>query len=267
MAETHARVWRRYLDTPEGQIHYREAGDGEPLILLHQTANSSAIFEPMLPLFAAKGRRVVAFDTPGFGASDPPPEPPDIAYYARRFVEAAALLGINQFDLLGHHTGATAGARIAADFGAKVCHLVLWGYPMLTPEQMAQLANAEPVEFSDDGSFIPASWQQVNGPRVQPKLTNRFLLERLQAGRNAYWSPRAVGREDHAALARRISIPTLIISHESDPSWEGSQGAAVLIPNAQFVPVRGVNVDVADAAMQQFVDTVDAFLNGGDVRA
>lgn len=259
MAET-TRIRKGYVDTPEGQIHYREAGEGEPLILLHQTANSSAIFEEVLPLIAAKGRRAIAFDTPGFGASDPPPSPPDIAYYARRMVDAAALLGIEYFDLLGHHTGATVGARMAADYPGNVRKLVLWGYPMLTPEAMAGLANAEPVEFSPDGAFIPASWQQVSGPAVRPRLTNKFLLERLQAGRDAYWTPRAVGREDHAALARRVAVPTLLISHEKDPSWQGTQNALPLIAGSRFVRIEGINLDAANDAMELFVETIDGFL-------
>lgn len=260
MAET-IRVRKAYVDTPEGQIHYRMAGEGAPLILLHQTANSSAIFEYLLPLFAARGRQAIALDTPGFGASDPPPSPPDMAYYARRSVNAAELLGFETFDVLGHHTGATMGARMAVDFPSRVRRLVLWGYPMLAPEEMAKLANAGPVEFSEDGSFIPATWQQVSGPAVRPKLSNKFLLERLQAGRDAYWTPRAVGREDHAALAKQIARPTLIISHEKDPSWQGSNAALPLIPNARFVQIEGINLDRVNEAMERFVETIDAFLS------
>jgi pimeloyl-ACP methyl ester carboxylesterase len=256
-----SRIRRGYIDTPEGQIHYRTAGEGEPLVLLHRTALSSAFFESVLPLFAAKGRTAVAFDTPGFGASDPPPEPPNMTYYAKRMVEAAALLGFDQFDLLGNHTGATIAARMAADFPSNVRHLVLWGYPMMAPEDMARVRRAEPVEFPPDGSYVPNSWRPpATGPIAPPVLSIRFLLERLQAGPNAYWAPRAVGNEDHAALARRITTPTLIISHQGDPCLEGSQNAEALIPNSRYVPIEGIDMDVPNEALERFVDTVDSFL-------
>ena len=61
-----------YIDIPEGQIHYRTAGNGEPVLLLHMTAQSSMEFESIIPILA-KSYRVVAMDTLGHGNSDNPP--------------------------------------------------------------------------------------------------------------------------------------------------------------------------------------------------
>src|SRR5690348_2858832 len=82
MTET-ARMRKGYVDTPEGQIHYITAGSGGvPLILLHQNPSSARMWEAVIPGLAARGRQVVAFDTPGYGNSDAPAEEPDIPYYA-----------------------------------------------------------------------------------------------------------------------------------------------------------------------------------------
>lgn len=42
----------RYADTPLGQLHYAEAGEGEPIVLLHQTPRSLDEFAELQPLLA-----------------------------------------------------------------------------------------------------------------------------------------------------------------------------------------------------------------------
>ena len=68
---------RGYADTSLGQIHYVEAGEGPPIVLLHQTASSSVMYARAMPLLAAN-YRAIAIDTPGFGMSDPPSSSQDI---------------------------------------------------------------------------------------------------------------------------------------------------------------------------------------------
>ncbi len=47
-----------YADTPLGQIHYREAGDGPPVLLIHETPLSGATFEFALPALAPHVRAI-----------------------------------------------------------------------------------------------------------------------------------------------------------------------------------------------------------------
>lgn len=49
-------------------LHYIEAGEGFPLILLHGNGSSSSYFEHQIPYFA-KRYHVYAVDTRGHGAS------------------------------------------------------------------------------------------------------------------------------------------------------------------------------------------------------
>ncbi|MCS7003115.1 MAG: alpha/beta hydrolase, partial [Dehalococcoidia bacterium] len=117
---TATTILKGYVNTPEGQIHYRAGGEGFPLVLLHQNPSSSMMWEAVQPGLIAGGRRVIAFDTPGYGLSDPPPIKPDIPYYARRILNALDLLGVDRFDVCGHHTGALIGGTLAADHPDRV---------------------------------------------------------------------------------------------------------------------------------------------------
>ena len=83
---------RAFIDLPEGQIFYREEGEGEPIILLHMAVASSDEFvRPMHIL--AKSYRTIAPDFFGAGDSDPSPYPFKIMDHARTmisFMEALA---------------------------------------------------------------------------------------------------------------------------------------------------------------------------------
>jgi pimeloyl-ACP methyl ester carboxylesterase len=73
---------KAYATGPDGQVHYRDAGAGRPLLLLHQTPCHLGQFDAAFPLLVATGIRVIAVDTPGYGQSDPPRGTPTIAAYA-----------------------------------------------------------------------------------------------------------------------------------------------------------------------------------------
>ncbi len=76
------KVKRAFLDTAEGQIHYRIAGEGEPLLLLHMNPRSSDEYRELIPIIAQK-KQVIAMDLMGFGDSDKPPRMYTISDYAQ----------------------------------------------------------------------------------------------------------------------------------------------------------------------------------------
>ncbi|HRX88018.1 MAG TPA: hypothetical protein P5528_01115, partial [Steroidobacteraceae bacterium] len=63
---------RAYADTPDGQVHYRVAGTGQPIVLMHWAPSSGRQHEQLLPLLAARGFRAFAPDLMGYGDSDKP---------------------------------------------------------------------------------------------------------------------------------------------------------------------------------------------------
>src|SRR5579871_4771976 len=100
-------IRRALIPTAYGHIHVRLAGDSGnnvPLVLLHMTPMSSAMYDPLLPLFG-RDRRVVAPDRPGFGYSDVPEHSLTMAEYAQTTLEVLDHLGVEEFDVLGTHTG------------------------------------------------------------------------------------------------------------------------------------------------------------------
>jgi pimeloyl-ACP methyl ester carboxylesterase len=117
---------RGYARTPQGEIHYAEDGEGEPLLFLHAVPRSHRYFRHALPLFAPHFR-AIAMDIPGFGGSDPLSEAPAMPALAAAVVRFLDALGLERAHVFGLHTGNKIAAALAADFPARVADLVLAG--------------------------------------------------------------------------------------------------------------------------------------------
>ena len=71
-----APIFRRFVDIPGGQVHYRTAGEdkgGTPLVMFHASPSSSKLLTPLIARFG-RTRRVIAPDTMGNGDSSAPPK-------------------------------------------------------------------------------------------------------------------------------------------------------------------------------------------------
>lgn len=118
----------RRLATPPGTLHYHEAGEGPPLVLLHGSGpgvSGWGNFAGNLPSFARHFRTLV-LDLPGYGWSDPVDGPPlEVAIDALlRFLDG---LGIQSADLLGNSMGGIVASHVAARYPDRVRRLAAMG--------------------------------------------------------------------------------------------------------------------------------------------
>lgn len=104
-APRRARIRRAYVRAPHGLVHYRVAGDGPAVVLLHDSPRSSAMHLPQLEALSDQFT-VIALDTPGYGRSQPlPPEPrPTIADFAAALAGTLVALGLERCPVYGFHT-------------------------------------------------------------------------------------------------------------------------------------------------------------------
>ena len=126
-------IRKGYVDTPHGQIHFRQLKkvDGIPLILFHQTASSGMMFEPMMSLLA-DSFHTIAPDNPGFGGSFSPPSLFSVKYLSDSLRAALTSLGVDSCYVFGHHTGSAVAVQMAADHPNFIRKMVLSGPPLLS---------------------------------------------------------------------------------------------------------------------------------------
>src|SRR4051812_14395509 len=85
-------VKSRFVRVGARNVHYLRAGQGPAIVLLHGTPGEASQFEPDIADLSGK-YSVFAFDTPGYGLSDPMPESQrDVAFLADATAEAMRVL-------------------------------------------------------------------------------------------------------------------------------------------------------------------------------
>ncbi|BCX03118.1 MAG: hypothetical protein KatS3mg053_1056 [Candidatus Roseilinea sp.] len=246
-----ARIRKGYADTPWGQVHYRmtrspRAASSLPLVLLHQTASSSVMFEKLMDALA-DDYLCIAPDTPGYGESFTPEVAPSIALYADALYAALQTLGVGACWLFGHHTGASIAVQIAHDHPGFARKIMLSGPPHLTPAQRAAFAERiYPVAPQLDGAHLLPLWRRIldKEPDVPLDLAHREFTLTLRAGAQYAAAYRAVFSHDFAAQLPRIACPIHLMAGEFDALRDCLDPAAAAAQQAskQFIPGAGTYV-------------------------
>lgn len=112
--------------------HYCETGTGRPLVLLHGIGMSHAVWSPVTP-YLCRTRRVIAFDTAGFGLTPPLPKGtfPTVPHLVDDLENSMRQIGIKlPVDIAGNSLGAymalEAARRGIARSVVAICPAGLW---------------------------------------------------------------------------------------------------------------------------------------------
>ena len=91
--------------------HWVEAGDGEPVVLLHGIPESWQCWKHQIPALATQFR-VLAFDLKGYGQSDKKESDYTGTNVARELIAVLDSLGVDRFRLAGHDWGSIIGDHV-----------------------------------------------------------------------------------------------------------------------------------------------------------
>jgi pimeloyl-ACP methyl ester carboxylesterase len=211
-------------DINGARIHYRRAGVGFPVLMLHAAIADSRMWQPQIDEFA-KQFDVVCPDTRGFGESELPPT---------RWSPVGDVIALMDDLALkpAHVIGCSMGGRIAIDMAldhpARVSNLVLVGpgvgganFGKKYPELWTEVNAAE--ESKDMNAMNEAAarlW--LDGPRrsrghVAGPLRKLFLDMNARSLKGDFMSaptdeldPPAIGR------LHEITAPTLVVVGDED---------------------------------------------------
>lgn len=190
-------VRRAFCDFADGQVHYRHAGAGRPLLLLHASPGSSRQTEPLITALSAD-HSVLAPDTPGNGDSTPLALPggrdPTIADYAARALALLDALGVARIRVYGSHTGAAIACELAA----------------LAPDRVTSVVLDGAVEFD---APTRDAFLQAYAPSFSPTLEGDHLIRAFQFCRDQYLFYPWFRRD--AAHVRKLGLPDAARLHDT----------------------------------------------------
>jgi len=188
------------VDLGDVQLRVRCGGDGLPLLLIHGHPRTSATWHRIAPPLAAAGFCVVCADMRGYGRSSKPRLRDDHRQQAKRAVaddlaKLMALLGHDQFAVVGHDRGGHVAFRLAMDHPSHVSRLVIINaVPII---EALERWDARVAERWSDWFFY-----------AQPELPERVI----SADPVAWYRPDAerMGAENYAELVEAINDPETV---------------------------------------------------------
>jgi pimeloyl-ACP methyl ester carboxylesterase len=185
---------QREVDVDGVRISYLDRGCGPPVVLLHGMVSSGSTWHSVVPVLAAAGRRVIAPDLRGHGASDRPGSY-RLADFHRDVHGLLDHLGLDTVDLVGHSLGGHVASLVAQHEPARVRRLVIEDAP--PPPRRPGQAAATFQRRTD--------WRSVRrimgALRTFDRRMARPVLTELRTPDPAWWD-----------RLPRITAPTLLLS-------------------------------------------------------
>lgn len=212
----------KFLQIGGLSVHYRDKGQGKPLVLIHGTGASLHTWQGWSGLLRSNFR-VIRMDLPGFGLTGPEPTGDYSSEAYVRFIERfAAKLGLETFDLGGNSLGGFIAWRYAVAHPERVRRLILLdasGYPGRKPPLILFRLAQTPVISSliarmDPRPLVARSLRDAyaDQTKVTPDLVDLYADLALRPGnRDAFCARVSTSEPDHTAELRQIVAPTLIM--------------------------------------------------------
>src|SRR6059058_4854844 len=263
------------------RIHYSVGGKGSPVVLLHGYAQTSHMWNPIMPLLA-RNHTVIVPDLRGAGGSSKPESGYEKKNMAVDIHDLVTSLGFNQASIVGHDIGLMVAYAYAAQFPQETERLVLmdaflpgigdwknvwlmrdlWHFHFHGEVPLALVKGRERIYLEHFWNDFAAD-RKRSVPEVDRRLYARAYAQpgAMRAGFE-YFRNFERDAEDFAKLGRTpLSMPMLVLSGEK-------AGGTFLIEQAKLVAsnVRGQVVagaghwlieeapDVVIPAIRGFVD-------------
>jgi pimeloyl-ACP methyl ester carboxylesterase len=212
----------KFLDVGGLQVHYRDEGQGFPLVLLHGAASSLQTWDAWAQELS-KDYRVIRLDLPGFGLTGPTAAKDYSMAWNVRFLGAFLdKLNVPACYLAGNSYGGRIAWEFASANPARVKKLILVdasGYPVQGRKVLAMRLARMPVigwiaRHTTPRFFVAMTIRQMYGDprRLTDAVIDRYYDLILAAGnRETFGILTRTAAQDSSARIQSLEMPTLIL--------------------------------------------------------
>ncbi len=249
-------------------IGYQDQGEGDVLLFLHGGVSDSRYWQDQLEAFS-DAYRVVAWDAPGCGASDAPPEDYHLADYADTLAAFCHQLGINH----PHVLGISFGGGLAISFANRHPHIpktliLVSAYAgwagSLPPEEVerrlekgSSQTDKDPVEVAE--MWLPSLF--YSEPKQEVKAREQAIIADFHPSGSQIMLEAFADADLQPALAE-IDVPTLLLYGEKDERSpiDVAKDLHHQIPGSELATLPGVGHVINLEAPERFEALVRPFL-------
>ena len=205
-------------------VSWREKGSGQPIFFIHGIGTGSEYWEDQFSILASD-YHTIAWDMPGYGASDNISAPPfDVDSYTKVAVELVSTLGIRNCHFVGQSLGALIAARLAAQFPELVLSVTL-SHPLVglgrMPKSEREAVAAARIRLFEE--LGPLRFAHEKGPAILAPNANQALRQkviRLMSGVRVQAVRNAVSMMTNADIFSDLSlikVPMMVVCGDCDP--------------------------------------------------
>ena len=279
----------RYLDLPDGRMHYIDEGKGQPIVFVHGMPTWSFLYRRIIQQLRSS-YRCIALDHLGFGLSGPSRsngyKPAD---HARNLAALIERLELRDVVLVVHDFGGPIGLSYAVDHPENVAGVALFNTWLWSLEEYPEAQQASKLIHGPLGRFL---YTRLNvSPRFLIKTVmgdKRKLTKEIHRHYTAPF-PDADSRLPQWLLARELTdsgpwyddlwrrraaiaeLPALLLWGMRDPTFKERdlQRWQALWPTAEVVRfanaghfVQEEAPDEASVALRTFLQTLPVLMTG-----
>jgi pimeloyl-ACP methyl ester carboxylesterase len=270
-------VEHRFVSARGVRVHYAEAGEGEPIVLVHGWPQHWWCWRELIgPL--AESYRVICPDIRGIGWSEGSPRGYKLDELAADVLGLADALGLERFRLVGHDWGAALGYRAALYWPRRIQQFVPLGgvtpwsadgaplnlwlrpwhiyvYACFGSRSHFRIAPRVLRSWRHLGDFTPEEARTYLDPLRRPASVNATV--RFDRNIVFYELPRGVRHHRHW----RLRVPTLHLNGEQDPLTEGvPHSYRRYADEMRLEEIPNCGHFIAEEAPQELLDRLTEFL-------
>ncbi|KPA21158.1 AB hydrolase superfamily protein YdjP [Shimia sp. SK013] len=255
------------LSDPYGKLAFREAGSGQPIVLIHGVGMQSAAWMRQIEMLS-KTHRVIALDMPGHGGSSPLRRGAQLPEYVDWLQAALRGLRLERISLAGHSMGALIALGFAATHTQMLDRVaVLNG--VYCRSKNARAAVEERAAQINEGVFDLATplarwFGDTPCEQIAREKVAGWLSEVDLQGYATAYDAFARGDTTYADRLGNITCPLLALtgSDDQNSSPEMARSIAAAAPLGQALVIEGhrhmVSLTAEEAvntALQEWLET------------
>lgn len=259
------------------RLSYRQAGrngaGAGAVVFLHGLGGGSATWRRQYESLAAT-RRVVGWDMPGYGGSDPLPGAPQAQDYADILCAFLGALDLSRVHLVGQSVAALIAAAFARKSPGRLRSVVfahpLMGFGGLPARERTAAAEQRirPFESLGADGFAKSRGPRLLAPGADGALIDEVVSTMALVPLDGYRQAVMMMKQaDLLATACGIDVPSLVVAGSDDPLAppETCRGLAAALPGSSTALIDRAGHYAAlerpepfNRTLQDFFEAVDA---------
>ena len=237
-----------HADIGGTRLHWREAGAGDAVVLLHAFPLHSAMWTPQLTRLPAD-HRWIAPDVRGFGSAHATRGPLTMERMADDVAALLDHLGLERAALCGVSMGGYVALAFLRKWRERVSGLLLSDTRATADDPAGKLArriSSERARADGTPAIVAQMQERLVGAttrRTRPGVMAAVLSMLEDANPAAFVRAQSAmaGRPDSTSLLERIDVPTQVVIGSEDVivRLDDARALARAIPNAELTVIEG----------------------------